>query len=265
MPQLPFNGLAESDAMMTGCARAALDFGNGNKINSARPAKELDITGFNDACYMDHHIHQKVSSLIAMCAPVTHVSTITPRSHRYAQKSPPSQGVAAANQGGSGGNGGGTPHGGNSNGSRGGGGKRGADNRDRNGTPTPDPKRNRPNDPPLPNSDDSKEKGFVILKDPSADPALIFPAGLDKRSKPCPWFCSQGLACKYGRGDCIHGNHWFTPKKIPSQELDKIGDHFQANEHAWFNKKTMEKSRDHWWPKPTCTKVLGNRKGVIGA
>ena len=103
------------------------------------------------------------------------------------------------------------------------------------------------------------------MKDPSADPAQIFPAGLDKRSKPCPYFCAQGLACKYGRGDCIHGNHWFTPKKIPSQELDKIGDHFQANGHAWFNKKTMEKSRDHWWPKPTCTKILDNRKGVIGA
>ena len=101
MPQLPFNGLAESDAMMTGCARAALDFGNGNKINSTRPAAELDITGFNDACAMDHHIQSSVSTLIAMSAPVTHVATITPSSHRYVQHCPPAQGVIAANQGGS--------------------------------------------------------------------------------------------------------------------------------------------------------------------
>ena len=256
MPQLPFNGLSHSDCMMNACARTALDFGNGNKINSGLPSANLDITGFREAASLDAMIADNMMRLIAMRAPVTEVSRLTPSEFRFASQQNYPRGGGGAN--GAGANGGGN---GTSQGNRGGRDKR--DTPNGNGAPPPDAKRNRGDPPTTGTGGDSKEKGFVILKDTSANVGTIFPAGLEPRTKPCPYFCCQGLECTFGRNDCPHGNHFFGPKKIPGSELDKVANHFQANGHAWFNKRTIESSKDYWWPKSRCTKVLGNRRGVI--
>ena len=87
MPYLPFNVLSQSDCMMNACAHTALDFGNGNNINSGLPSEDLDITGFREAGVLDSMISDNLMKLISMYSAVTEISSLPPSDYCFTKQS----------------------------------------------------------------------------------------------------------------------------------------------------------------------------------
>ena len=262
-PHHHLNVFATNDAIMASVGRFAQDFRNVNMGNAGKPEEELVLQGLQEAAMIYHEATRSLNTMIALGTPDLQVSslaasfpTASARSTSYGGGGGGGGGGRGGNKATAGANGGGGGKGSNgSGGGRGGGGPR----RDRSGESNDTSNKKQRGDEEA--NDDSKQKGFVILKDPSMDAKSIFPPNLDRAKKACEDFVCQGRACSFGKNDCPHGNHMFRPKEWDAKELDKVADHFQANGHGWFNRTTIERSKDFWWPKPHCTKVLGNRRG----
>jgi hypothetical protein len=252
-PQLGCNLYADLDVIWCKVSAGATDFRNLNQATSSEEIKDLIMCEYEDAVSTSIAALKHMSNLVTRSAPVVEESQIY---KALVARNKPKATVTPPTNGGGGKNGGGaktptstTPTQNKGRGREGGG-----------ASTTPaqgSAKKARTNDDAT-----SKDKGFIILADPTMDVGKILPSNMTKSSKPCPDFITQGLDCPHDNDNCPKGQHAFTPKGIPKDELHKMASHMNTKGHAWFNKNSMMKCKDHY-KVPSDFECVGNKNGVI--
>ena len=248
-PQLGCNLFSEIDSMFCKIATGATDFRNLNVVTTSEPITSLILTDYEEAVATSVATLTQMSNLVIRSAPVAEESKIY---KALMARNKPTPSLPK--------NGGGETNGGGTNSptntpTRGKG--RGRDGGGASTTPSQGSAKKARSD----SDGTSKDKGFIILADVNMDVGKILPNNMAKGTKPCPKFITQGLDCTHDDDNCPEGQHAYTPKKIPAEELQKMAVHLNGKKHGWFNKNSMHKIKNHYQV-PSDLKCVGNKHGL---